>query len=703
MKKSLFGLWSKGYLYFITAGILSLIFLLDTRIGIYDWGKEIAYFNFIKTSLTQYHSLPLFWWNSQGYGAYPAISVSSFFLANPETYALSPFIFLLYWMDTLVFMKLLAGLFCGLGILGILKLGQKLQWKPNQQRIFAALFLFSPIVVQHLAIGYFPWLNIYLFPWLLFFLIEEKTIMAVLGAAAVLALVLLQGGLHPFVWFSIFLGIFYLVHFLQKPAFKTILTVIAILALTILLSFVRLSTSMQTFADFQQRFFNGYSLSGFVRWSLSPPIFTPADMDDIEPYIESYDNGVPYWDGAIYWGGVLPMAFIALPILVNKRFSKSPVGTVKFQTEIFAIGISALVMTILSFGNLYQTLIVPVSDFLKLPALQGMEKYPFRFAIPGYFGFAFLIACSYSDVVFCLQQFLTFLNSFCAKINELVLGFSRTKWLKVFQVFVFLFSALFIFALLLRNPFLSWLEPVIRSAYGEKAFPWLTKLMSRRSFIPVTAYIEKAKNLYASLQVWCLRLSIFGWVILLQIQFNQPIKSFFNKISQILKTKMAFFLEIILVVPLLFASVMWLRVALATPLKNWKQLSLLPPEMETIPSGTLSSIDYSISPSWLKLNRQTNHPLYAVIFTNLKFSDRTFLETNGAGDRWLNQNGSLGLIPAGSGEIKIQVRPEKYQPALWITVIAWLAVFTAGIIYHRKKSSHPVSKFTINAAHKTKY
>lgn len=46
--------WRKGYFYIFLAGILLFIFLIDSRVGIYDWKKEMAYLNLIKISLTQF-------------------------------------------------------------------------------------------------------------------------------------------------------------------------------------------------------------------------------------------------------------------------------------------------------------------------------------------------------------------------------------------------------------------------------------------------------------------------------------------------------------------------------------------------------------------------------------------------------------------------------------------------------------------------
>jgi hypothetical protein len=689
MKKAIVNFWSKGYLYFLVAGLVLLVFLLDSRIGMYDWGKEIAYFNVIKTSLAQYHSLPLFWWNPQGLAGYPAVSVSSFFLANPETFAFSPFVLLLFWLDAIFFMKFLVCLFCGISILGILCLGKKLHWRADQQRIFAALFLFSPIIIQHLAIGYFPWLNLYLFPWLLLFLLEENPIRAALGVAAVLALTLLQGGLHPFVWFVIFSGFFFLIRFLKKPSPGTIILFAAILVIAVLLSLVRITTSMQTFADFQQKFFNGYSPGGFIRWGLTPPVFTPADMDDIEPYIESYDNGVPYWDGAIYWGGVLPLAVLALYVLTGKLFAGSKRRKETSEPLIFSAGFAALLITLFSFGNLYQNLIVPISDWMRLPALQGMEKYPFRFAILGYLGFSFIVAHYFADILAILQHFIAIMGSLVNQLYETLIKYSVKKWMNwLFVVLVFL-TVFYLIALLSRNVLFSWLEPAIRSAYVGKGYPWLTSLMSQRLSIPISAYLQKANDFYAGLLVWFLRFAITGWSIVLLIRFNRKLTVFFALIFRTIKKQVPQITEIILVIPLLFASLMWLRVALATPVKNNIEFSFIPPQMEMIPAVSLSSSNVSISPSRFQLEQQNGTPFDALVFTNIKFSDRIFLKTDNVNDRWFNQNGSLGLIPADSMNARIQVNPEIYLPAFWVTLLAWAGLITFAILnkyFHHKKT-----------------
>jgi len=584
-------------------------------------------------------------------------------------------------------MKLLVCFFCGIGILGVVCLSKKMQWRPNQQRIFGALFLFSPIIIQHLAIGYYPWLNLYLFPWLLVFLLDEKPLRVVVGVAAILSLTLLQGGLHPFVWYVIFTIIFFLIHFLRKPAVKTIFLCIFVIGITLLLSLARVATSLQIFTDFQQRFFNGYSLNGFIRWGLTPPVFTPIDMDDIEPYIESYDNGVPYWDGAIYWGGVLPLAFVGLFILV-KRFPLK-IKTRKETSELLVIsaGLAACCMTLLSFGDLYQNLIVPLSNWVGISALQGMEKYPFRFAIIGYFSFSFIIAHYFDEIIAVLQQLASTMHLLLNQINKRLLMVIKGNW-RHWLLLIAVFSTIILgVALLTRNAFFSWLEPAIKSAYLGERYPWLTDLMSQRSMIPLAAYLQKGNNLYAGFQRYLITGSLVGWGLYFIIRFNRKLVALLNAVLRTIKKQIPILIEIALVLPLLFAFIMWQRVALATPINYKHQYSLVPPEIETIPNSSISSIVVSVTPSQLLIDKEINIDINRFIFTNLKYSDYRFLKTDDVNDKWFNANGALGLITSDSTRAAIQVKPEIYLPTLWVTLVSWVGLMTIAFVDCMKRKS----------------
>jgi hypothetical protein len=685
MMQAVINFWRKGYFYILLAGILVFVFLVDPRIGMYDWGKEMAYFNVIKISLTQYNSLPIFWWNPQGYGSYPAISVSSFFLANPETFSFSPFIFLLFWMKPLLFMKILVCIFCAIGTIGILMLSRKLKWQDEQRRIFIALFLFSPIIIQHLAIGYLPWLNLYLFPWLIYYLIEEDLFNRVLGCASILALTLLQGGVHPFIWFVFFIGFYSAVRFFQKPGLRIILFLVALIVLTALLSMARVTTSAQTFADFQQKFFNGYSWNGFITWGLTPPVFTPTDMDDIEPYIESYNNGVPYWDGAIYWGAVLPLVLVLFFVLVDKKLLHKEESNDTRQVTLLSIAIASLLITVLSFSQLYQNLITGIAHWINIPSLQSMEKYPFRFAILGYFGFSVCISHYYFEILILIKKPIIAFLSFLTSQKERKKRISKNHYFQWIFLSLIIISTIYFMSYYFRDTFLSWLEPAIQSAYRGEGNTWLAGLMSQRLTIPITAYIQKAHTFYSGIQTMLLIIVLAGWGIYLLLRFSRPIATFLFPLFQFLQKRMSILIEMILVIPLLFASIMWMRVALATPISYSLSATLLPPQIEIQPASL--SVSVSTTPSQLSILTEKSIPNQKIILSNINYSDRRFLQGENFEINWFNSNGFLGFSTGNDPLIVIKVKPASYLPALWITLVSWFLVIGAGSINYLMKKN----------------
>jgi len=233
-------------------------------------------------------------WNSGILSNYPAIKQSAFFAGNPETMLFSPFLPLLLIMPPAVFLKLLVLIHFLIGWAGIQAMGKTCGWNMRQARIFSALFMFSPIIMQHIAIGYLPWFNLFFFPWLLNFLLTKNFFKKWVGTSVVLALILLEGGLHVFVWLGFFIAFFSIFQTVFRKNGRSFL-VMAVSGLTAcLLALPRLFASFQAFGAFEQRFFSGYSLDAFLKWGLIPPFFTPSSMDDIEFFIEEYIQGVPY-------------------------------------------------------------------------------------------------------------------------------------------------------------------------------------------------------------------------------------------------------------------------------------------------------------------------------------------------------------------------------------------------------------------------
>ena len=142
--------------YSLLAFIAILVFLFYPNIGMYDWEKEVLYCEFIKTSILEYKVFPMFMWNSSHLVGYPAVDQSAFFVGNPETFLFSPFIPLLLMLPPVLFLKLQVLIHFLIGWAGIQALSKICSWQPRQNRIFSALFLFSPIIIQHIALVFLP-------------------------------------------------------------------------------------------------------------------------------------------------------------------------------------------------------------------------------------------------------------------------------------------------------------------------------------------------------------------------------------------------------------------------------------------------------------------------------------------------------------------------------------------------------------------
>ena len=660
-----------------------LVFLFYPNVGIYDWDKEILYTSYIKTSLLEFKQFPLFLWNSDQLAGYPAVDQSAFFAANPETMLFSPFLPLLFFLPPEIFLKLLVVLNGIVGIAGLLLLGKKLRWQPDQTRIFSALFLLSPIVIQHVAIGYLPWINLFLFPWLLYFLLSEDMVSHSLGSGMVLAVVLLQGGSHIFVWMAFFVVFFELCSMILKKRIEHLISILLIFIAAVLLALPRFYLSMQSFASFSQRFFSGYSVRAFLQWGLIPPFFTPASMDDIEFFIEGYIDGVPYWDGELFWGAMILLA-VLLPFyfLYMKKQKKQLFNT---KNNSLAVAAASFILWILSLENFYERIVTFFSELLRLPALEGMEKYPFRLAILAYYGFAFVIAHSWLD----LPDFFTEAGAECKrwleKAGSLFVQFCG--WLKKhhksFRQLTVILMGLTLIVILIQPVVLSWLHAQITLAYSGGGLSWLTERMEKAGSIPLDRYLAKASTLYKYIQHLILGLAAVSVVIWLlgMVTIWQPKK---RKIQKTQSHFPLWVVEVLLMVPLLLAFGMWWRVSFATPQNTTSVLEMKAPviisEMENDPAKVEI---LSCSPLSINLNSSGVYEKAVFILDGIPYADARFLKIQPDCAKFINWDGKLGIQLEQDGELTISVDQNYVLIPSAVALCAWL--LCGGILLKKKQ------------------
>ena len=167
-----------------------------------DWSSHhFHYFDWVRTALVGHGTLPLYMADAW---------VTPNFLANAEAPSLGPLVWLLAWLETDAYLKVLIVAHTALGLFGAFLLAHDLGAERLPAALVAVIFAFGGFFVSHLAMGH-HWAMGGMWLPLLLMLTRRAALgsdAALVGAAAVDALVLLSGQHQPFVWQNLLLGAF---------------------------------------------------------------------------------------------------------------------------------------------------------------------------------------------------------------------------------------------------------------------------------------------------------------------------------------------------------------------------------------------------------------------------------------------------------------------------------------------------------------
>jgi hypothetical protein len=678
----------RKHVYSLVTLIAILIFLIYPNIGMYDWNKEIQYSDFIKQSILNEKEYPMFMWNSGILSKYPAVKQSALFAGNPETMLFSPFLPLLLILPPVVFSKLLVLIHFLIGWAGICVLSKTCRWTVRQTRIFSALFMLSPIIIQHLAIGYLPWFNLFFFPWLLNYFLQENSFKKWMGTSIVLALILLQGGLHIFVWLVFFIAFFSILETIFQKKIKCLLLAIASGLTASILALPRLATSFQAFGGFEQNFFSGYSLGAFLKWGLVPPFFTPASMDDIEFFIEEYIKGVPYWDGSQFWGFLL-VCVLALPFAIGSSHKKeTSIKTRYREASVLALAVSSEMILILSFDGLYASGISFLSNLIQFPALKGMEKYPFRFSILAYYGFAFVCVWYWDHIQTISTIVINFIWSWMIIFWKAFMRFAsylqKRKKIVAWIASFFLFISIAFIAL--KSIFINWLNSQIALAYAGGGADLLSDLMSGSATIPLIQYINKASTLIGYIQ------KILFWttgIVLCVglIAIIKPIPTRENTKTSLRKIIFPFWvMETLVVVPLMLSFGMWWRVSLATPMKTVPAFEMGAPisSFTNVETG-MAVPEMQFSPNTLQLVVTQDMIGETLVFENIPQNDLRFLRIEKGSAKLNEKMGKTAITFESDGKVLLKVNSDSIVFSMLIGMIGWILSIFQIVKFRRKK------------------
>ncbi len=659
-----------GQLYLIFLICIYLISILIPRVGIYDWQKEIAYFEYIKEALSIHNSIPFIYWQvPENLNIYPTIKFSKNFIANPETFIFSPFIILLKFLPTLFFIKLLSLIHLLIGVAGLHFYKCKAQLTPIQNRTFIILFFYSPLILQHLAIGYLTYLNLFFYPWLLYFLIDTSYLKKALGVSAVLALCLLQGSSHVCLLFSMLSISYIFFQGILDRDWKSVFCIVGILFCTTGLSYARIFSTATVYYDFSQSIQSGYNPINFFFWSIIPPIFLPP-FDSV--FLEIVLFGVPSWDGALYLGST--SVVIGIVIIRFKSFWRAFTINTSRNGDKFNQQALFLVVGLLfffSFFSIFEFTISAIHWLTSIPFIMGMEKYPFRLMIPSYLGMIVLISLNTESIWRTIDRWRIHYLSDCSKFQSV----------RIIAGFLFLFSAcicfgLSVFTITFRLRIIEILKRGFTILYNSPNKNLLSLFIKDKSIHDASFYMNKLEIKYFLLQSNLLIISIFLFLLFLILRYGSAVTGVMVKIKY---TGYEFWL----LIPLLYASLAWFTVSIATPIEKY-QIQPQEPFLSKI-SGTVSFSDEELPDTIMYPDGVEIHPVKPMLFDEFRLrgfskKDMKYLKVV-SGNAVLKVDGNLvTLSPTADGIIKIGFQKKPYIKAVTISVIFWLFLLLAALI-----------------------
>jgi len=210
----------------------------------HDWSSHhYHYFDWVRIALTQHGAIPLYM-----AGAW----ITPNFLANAEAPQLGPLVWLLLFVSTGFYLKLLIVLFSAAGTFGMLALLRELGVVTPLAVIAALCFAFNGFFTSHYAVGH-PWaMGAQLLP--LMVLLYRRAVYgstAALLAAAVINTFTIFGGQHqPFIWQNLFLALLAAAWSVQARSTRPLRALVLLALFSAGLGAVKILPMLAEFSDY---------------------------------------------------------------------------------------------------------------------------------------------------------------------------------------------------------------------------------------------------------------------------------------------------------------------------------------------------------------------------------------------------------------------------------------------------------------------
>ena len=283
-------------------------FLFGGALHGYDWGSHhYNYFDWVRVSLVQYHTLPLFMNDAW---------ITKNFLANAEAPTLGPLVGLLWILPTGAYIKLLVVAFSTAGLVGAYWLSRDLGAATPVAVFVACTFAFNGFFVAHVGIGHHWAVGAQLLPGLvcLFRRAALGSFAALLVLAAANAFTIGGGQHQPFIWQNLVLAMFAALWAIQRRAWFPIRKWVLAVLLTFALGAVKLLPMIAEFAayDPSQR---TPALPLALLWTT---VAGAGQHPELAPPGLALTHGGGWWEYA-FFAGPLALASLLVGLVAARR------------------------------------------------------------------------------------------------------------------------------------------------------------------------------------------------------------------------------------------------------------------------------------------------------------------------------------------------------------------------------------------------
>lgn len=334
----------------------------DGHLGSGDWGVHFHYYDWIRTSLTEYKTLPL-------YMADAAHSTN--FVANAQSPLFGPMIPLLAFVPTDAYLKLLILVYLVVGAISFFALLKDLKVSREIAVISSVLFAFNGYFTSHIAIGHHWALGSLLLPTLLLFIRRaiQSTPHSLWIASLVNAISLFEGQHHPFIWNNIFIFLHVGMLAWESKSTRPFRTWLCFIGLSVGLGAIKILPMISEFGSYapQER------IPGIPPVALLWSLVWPGQSPSTEIPSVAFTYGAGWWEYCFYLGipGILLVAM----------------GFANVRARMWAWLLPALFFLMIGLDLSHNKIVPDPWSLLKdLPVLNS-QRCPSRFIITAITGF----------------------------------------------------------------------------------------------------------------------------------------------------------------------------------------------------------------------------------------------------------------------------------------------------------------------------